>query len=846
MGEESTKLLRVPCYIHVGKAQHKTSISSQGDPLAWAVELFGLQEPDLPEVASASPDYVTGPEEPEQAPPSPDYVLGPVYPEYLAPADDKIIAEDQPYADYASPVALSPGYVADSDPGEDPEEDFEDGSVDYPADGGDDDDDDDSSDDDEEKEEASEEEEEHLALVDSVVAPAVDPVPSSEETEPFKMDESASTPPPPPPTNRTTPLGARISIRPQSPMPFPLEAEVERLLALPTPPSSPLISLTPPSAEERLARCLAAPALPLSPLPIVPHPYGSPNHVRAPRGFRAAMGRLRASSPSTTSITTINTSTIITILTTTYTHIITITIATTTTTTIITIHTTTSRPADYGFIGTLDAETRRQRVGEVGYGIRDVWVDPTETVEEIAPTTLEGVNARVTELAERVDVLIGDKEFHQETVLLMEQEALIQDYHITSHEALTATLVAHVSFLHGQLSAALGQIEALQARDPTHADDLEGADNSSTANNMPPKRTSAAAMDAAAPMTAVVVEQLIKARVSVFSRYTEDIIVQRIMIREKLNLLRGLLCTAHMSSYSSTIKSSQRQKDAVDAMQEELLQFKIQKVWILVDLPYGKKAQFGTKWGLQEHEGYERGVVVRNKARLVAQGHRQEEGIDYDEVFAPVARIEAIRIFLAFASYMGFIVYQIDVKMLDASTPIETHKPLVKDEEASDVDVHLYRSMIGSLMYLTASRPDIMFAVCACSRFQVNPKTSHLSAVKRIFRYLKGKPKLGLWYPRVSSFDLEAYSDSDYARANLDRKSTIGGCQFLGRRLISWQCKKQTIVATSTTEAEYVAAANCCGQVLWIQNQMLEYGFNFMKTKIYIDNESTICIVKNL
>ncbi|GJZ55820.1 putative ribonuclease H-like domain-containing protein, partial [Tanacetum coccineum] len=181
-----------------------------------------------------------------------------------------------------------------------------------------------------------------------------------------------------------------------------------------------------------------------------------------------------------------------------------------------------------------------------------------------------------------------------------------------------------------------------------------------------------------------------------------------------------------------------------------------------------------------------------------------------------------------------------------ASTPIVTQKPLVKDEEASDVDVHLYRSMIGSLMYLTASRPDIMFAVCACSRFQVTPKTSHLSAIKRIFRYLKGKPKLGLWYPKVSLFDLEAYSDSDYAGANLDRKSTTGGCQFLGRRLISWQCNKQIIVATYTTEAEYVAAANCHGQVLWIQNQMLDYGFNFMNTKIYIDNESTICIIKNL
>ncbi|GKB33480.1 hypothetical protein Tco_0872881 [Tanacetum coccineum] len=116
---------------------------------------------------------------------------------------------------------------------------------------------------------------------------------------------------------------------------------------------------------------------------------------------------------------------------------------------------------------------------------------------------------------------------------------------------------------------------------------------------------------------------------------------------------------------------------------------------------------------------------------------------------------------------------------------------------------------------------------------------------KRIFRYLKHQPKLGLWYPRDSPFELEAYSDSDYGGASLDRKSTTGGCQFLGRRLISWQCKKQTIVANSTTEAEYVAAANCCGQVLWIQNQMMDYGFNFMNTKIHIDNESTISVIKN-
>ncbi|GJW41934.1 putative reverse transcriptase domain-containing protein [Tanacetum coccineum] len=127
----------------------------------------------------------------------------------------------------------------------------------------------------------------------------------------------------------------------------------------------------------------------------------------------------------------------------------------------------------------------------------------------------------------------------------------------------------------------------------------------------------------------------------------------------------------------------------------------------------------------------------------------------------------------------------------------------------------------------------------------VSPKTSHLLAVKRIFRYLKGKPSLGLWYSKDSPLELVAYTDSDYAGATLDRKSTTGGCQFLGNRLISWQCKKQTVVATSTTEAEYVAAASCCGQVLWIQNQLLDYGYNFMNTVIYIDNTSTICIIEN-
>ncbi|GKB91965.1 hypothetical protein Tco_0964237, partial [Tanacetum coccineum] len=165
--------------------------------------------------------------------------------------------------------------------------------------------------------------------------------------------------------------------------------------------------------------------------------------------------------------------------------------------------------------------------------------------------------------------------------------------------------------------------------------------------------------------------------------------------------------------------------------------------------------------------------------------------------------------------YVADILKKFDfVTVKTASTPIEPNKAFVKNEEAEDVDVHLYRSMIGSLMYLTASRPDITFDVCACARFQVTPKISHLHAVKRIFRYLKGQPNLGLWYPRNSPFDLEAFSDSDYARASLYRKSTTGCCQFLGKGLISWQCKKHTIVANSTIKAEYVAAANFYGQNL--------------------------------
>nr|GEZ48670.1 hypothetical protein [Tanacetum cinerariifolium] len=195
-------------------------------------------------------------------------------------------------------------------------------------------------------------------------------------------------------------------------------------------------------------------------------------------------------------------------------------------------------------------------------------------------------------------------------------------------------------------------------------------------------------------------------------------------------------------------------------------------------------------------------------------------------------------IFLSQDKYVGDILKKFRYsKVRSSNTPIDKENPCGKDETGKDVDLHLYRSMIGSLMYLTASRPDIMFAVCACARHQVTPKECHLHAVKRIFRCLKGHPKLGLWYLKISPFDLVAYSDSDYGGATQDRKSTTGGCQFLGRRLISWRCKKQTIMATSTTEAGYVAAASCCGQVLWIQNQLLDYGYALtFKPTVYVSH----------
>jgi hypothetical protein len=178
-------------------------------------------------------------------------------------------------------------------------------------------------------------------------------------------------------------------------------------------------------------------------------------------------------------------------------------------------------------------------------------------------------------------------------------------------------------------------------------------------------------------------------------------------------------------------------------------------------------------------------------------------------------------------------------------TPMGTNGHLDLDTRGKSIGQKVYRSMIGSLLYLCASRPDIMLSVCMCARFQADPKEVHLRAVKRILRYLVHTPKFGLWYPKGSTFDLIGYSDADWAGCKIDRKSTSGTCQFLGRSLVSWASKKQNSVTLSTAEAEYIAAGHCCTQLLWMRQTLRDYGYKLTKVPLLCDNESAICMADN-
>ncbi|GKC62199.1 hypothetical protein Tco_1089797, partial [Tanacetum coccineum] len=394
-----------------------TSISSDYDEppdvRSPGVIVYGYDGILMHPVAPPSPDYVPGPEYPpspdyvpgHEHPPSPVYVPEPEYPEYLVPSNAEAPMEDQPLPDDASPTALSPGYKADSDPEEDPKEDPEEDHADYPTDGGDgddessddDDDDDDADDKDDEafEDEDNDEGEEHLAPADSSAVHVVDLVPSAGDTEAFETDESAPTPPSPRSPQIVVPLSqtrlcrAWKTVRPQTPIPFPSEAEVASLLALPTPPPSPLTPLSSPLPQ------IPSPPLPVSslPLPLPSPPTTSPTYVEAPLGYKAAGIQMRAALPPL------------------------LLPSTSYRTDIPEVEMPPQKRACFttlasGFeVGessaaaarqpgpTLKAGVRRDKVREMGYGITSTWDEIVEAMQEISLTTLEGVNQRVTEPA---------------------------------------------------------------------------------------------------------------------------------------------------------------------------------------------------------------------------------------------------------------------------------------------------------------------------------------------------------------------------------------------------------------------------------------------------------------
>nr|GFA09093.1 retrovirus-related Pol polyprotein from transposon TNT 1-94 [Tanacetum cinerariifolium] len=475
-------------------------------------------------------------------------------------------------------------------------------------------------------------------------------------------------------------------------------------------------------------------------------------------------------------------------------------------------------------------------------------------------------------------------------------------------------------------------------------------------------------------------------------RWTKDHPLEQVIGNpsQSVRTRRQLESDAEMCMFALTVSRTEPKniKEAmadsawIESMLEELHQFDRLDVWELVDRPLCTNV-INLKW-LWKNKRDEENTVIRNKSRLVAKGYAQKEGVDFEESFAPVASLEAVRLFIAYVAHKSFTIYQMDVKTaflygplkkkctlinqmvlltriiliksIDSrrrymvsnklqgrgtmnspnsdptlfitkhrgdillvqiyvddiifgstnpnlskrfeklmhskfemsmmgelkfflgiqihqsprgifinqakyaqeilvkhgmtscdsiGTPMAT-KHLYADLSGTSVDQTKYRSKVGALMYLTASRPDIMHATCYCARYQAQPTEKHLTAVKRIFRYLKDTTHIGLWYPKDIGFELTTFSDSDHATCLDSRKSTSGGVQFLGGdKLVSWSSKKQDCTSMSSAEAEYVSLSACCAQVLWMRTQLTDYGFHFDKIPMYCDSKVAIAISCN-
>ncbi|CAJ2662295.1 unnamed protein product [Trifolium pratense] len=346
----------------------------------------------------------------------------------------------------------------------------------------------------------------------------------------------------------------------------------------------------------------------------------------------------------------------------------------------------------------------------------------------------------------------------------------------------------------------------------------------------------------------------------------------------------------------------------INAMQEELTQFKRSEVWDLVPRPDGINV-IGTKW-VYKNKTDENGDITRNKARLVAQGYTQIEGVDFDETFALVARLESIRLLLAVACILKFKLYQMDVKsaflngylneevyveqpkgFVDPSFPNHVYKLkkalyglkqaprawyerlteflvshgykkggndktlFVREEKGKIMIAQIYvddivfggmsRQMVEHFVHQMQSEFEMSLVVGVCARYQSEPKMSHLTQVKRIFKYVNGTCGYGILYSHGNNSTLVGYCDADWAGSADDRKSTSGACFFLGSNLVSWFSKKQNSVSLSTTEAEYIAAGSSCSQLLWMRQMLKEYSVEQDVMTLYCDNLSAINISKN-